>query len=185
MRDDVWIQHEEQYTQDRRFASVWMPIVTVADEIPSYETDRQEAILEEDIEECIVRGVDHALVWEVGIDNRSASIHEEPQDTLRTISCDQTERISDEFCPYLAHEHPPTREREEFVWREKCISDDYEHTTYNECEDERDPVVSDFVISNSPVSVASEKSSKQCIRKSTRIGRFLVVNHRNRLTRSK
>jgi hypothetical protein len=162
-----------------------MRVVTVADEIPSYETDRQEAILEEDIEECIVRGVDHTLVWEVGIDDRSASIHEEPQDTLRTISRDQTERISDEFCPYLTHEHPPTREREELVWREECVSDDYERTTYDECEDERDPVVSDFVISNSLVSVASEKSSKQCIGKGTRVGRFLVVNHRNRLTRSK
>jgi hypothetical protein len=162
-----------------------MRVVTVADEIPSYETDRQEAILEEDIEECIVRGVDHTLVWEVGIDDRSASIHEEPQDTLRTISCDQTERISNQFCPCLTHEHPPTREREEFVWREECVSDDYECTAYDECEDERNPVVSDFVISNSLVSVASEKSSKQCIGKGTRVGRLLVVNHRNRLTRSK
>jgi hypothetical protein len=162
-----------------------MRVMTVTDEIPSDESEWCESILEEDIEERIVRGVDHTLMWEVGIDDRSASIHEEPQDTLRTISRDQTERISDEFCPYLTHEHPPTREREELVWREHRVSDSDQQDTYDECEDERDPVVSDFVISNSLVSVASEKSSKQCIGKGTRVGRFLVVNHRNRLTRSK
>jgi hypothetical protein len=138
--DDIGVQAEEYDTEYRGFAGVWMRVVTVADEVPSYETDRQETILEEYIEERIVRGVDHALVWEVGIDDRGARVHEEPQDTLRTISRDQTERISDEFCPDLTHEHPPAREREELVWREECISDDYERTTYDECEDERNPV---------------------------------------------
>lgn len=185
MRDDIRIQHEEGNTEYRGFAGVRMRVVTVADEIPSYETYRQETILEEDIEECIVRGVDHTLVWEIGIDDRSTSIHEESEYTLRTISRDQTERISDDFCPDLTHEHSSTREREELVWREECVSDDYECTAYDECEDEREKTVSDFVISNSLVSVASEKSSKQCIGKGTRAGRSLVVNQRNRLTRSK
>lgn len=112
-----------------------MRVVTVAHEIPSDENEWCEPILEEDIEECIVRGVDHTLVWEVGIDERSASIHEEPQDTLRTISRDQTERISDEFCPYLTHEHPPTREREELVCWEECISDSESHYYNNDRQD--------------------------------------------------
>ncbi len=122
MHDDIWIQHEEGDTEYRGFTSVWMPIVTVTDEVPSDEGEWRESILEEDIEECIVRGVDHTVSWKVGIYDRGARVHEEPQDTLRTISRDQTERISDEFCPDLTHEHPPAREREELVWREERVS---------------------------------------------------------------
>ncbi len=72
MCDDIWIQHEEGDTEYRGFACVWMPIMMVADDIPSYETDRQEAILEEDIEECIVSRVDHAIRWEIGVHDRGA-----------------------------------------------------------------------------------------------------------------
>jgi hypothetical protein len=137
VRDDIGVQAKEQSTQYRGLASVWMPIVTVADEVPSDKSEWCEPILEEDIEECIVRGVDHTLMWEVGIDGRRATIHEEPQHAVRTVSRDQTERISDEFCPDLTHEHPSTREREELVWREDRVSDSESHYYNNDRQNRR------------------------------------------------
>ena len=54
MRDDVWIQHEEGDTEYRRFASVWVRVMTVAHEVPSDERERCEPILEQDIERSVV-----------------------------------------------------------------------------------------------------------------------------------
>lgn len=78
MHDYIGIEHEEGDTKYPRCTSMRIPGVPVFIHYHNEEYEWHDTILEYEVEENIVRRVDDAPAWEVGINSNTSRLRKEP-----------------------------------------------------------------------------------------------------------